>query len=194
MLFRSPGSSIPGWQAPPAAQAPPRLEPPPSPPVAPPQPTQASKGGSVLPSIFLFLCAIGGTAVGFGLFMGVAPALLAAPSLPASHSPPAVPAPPAPVSDQAVTPPEPATADATPLADNQAEFIVVAELRKLMVSCASESATGQSPLRVTAAAGEACTVTAIYQDRTRTTAVLESVSPGLSYGCFDGGDNRCQPR
>jgi hypothetical protein len=43
-----------------------------------------------------------------------------------------------------------------------------------------------------APAGEACTVTALFQDRTRTTAVLQAIEPGAHYLCFTEHGSTCR--
>ena len=185
---------------PPPVVAPPTPRPSPSARPLPPaaRPATQKGGGSVLPSLFLILCAIGGTALGFGLFMGPAQAWVLTT---ASQAPPLVqipvdPAPePPPVDPPSTDPPPSSELVDAPADDASAEFVVVSDqLRKLQVRCAEDSAAGSSPLRVALDAASPCTVTAIYQDRSRTTAVLEAAEPGRSYACFTDGANRCQPQ
>ena len=85
-------------------------------------------------------------------------------------------------------PPEPTTLTGA------AEFTVGGDLRKLQVRCAEGSAIGTSPLEVPLGGVGACTVTAIYQDRSRATAVLDAAEPGQRYRCFEGGANLCTPQ
>jgi len=168
-------------------------------PVAAPPPAPSSGGGSFLPSVFVLACAAAGSLLGFALFLGPSRALLAQPLSP---SPMATPyeapvesaiAPDAPVELEApIEPIEPTvSADAAP--EGVAEFVVLSdELRKLQVRCADASAAGTSPLQVSLEATSACTITAIYNDRSRATAVLDAAAPGQRYDCFSDGANLCQ--
>ncbi len=206
---------------PPPVAEPIRTEPPASPVVAPtpvpafepePPPPPAKGGGSLLPSAFLLLCAFGGTLLGFALFLGPGRVLMARVPDPEPVAVPFAPVPdPGPIAPE----PEPSVAavdDAAPsdagepvaqpdaetssvLGAGIAEFAVDNDLlRKLQVRCAAASANGASPLQVELDGASACTITAIYEDRSRATAVLDSATPGQRYLCFDGGANLCQPR
>lgn len=227
-LVEPPAPAFEDAALPPTPTPEPFVAPVPSP--RPTAPTSAARrsargGGSFLPSVFLLLCALGGTLLGFALFFGptgVQVSRAGAPnSEPVLHSEPPAAEPTAPspqpqpsvepavVSQLAVPvePPPSAEPDAqdasvgssdeepAPALGGMAEFTVDSDqLRKLQVRCADASAAGASPLQVELTATSACTVTAIYDDRSRATAVLEAAAPGQSYGCFEGGANLCQPR
>jgi serine/threonine protein kinase len=172
---------------------------------APAEAPEAS-GGNTLPSLFLVACALLGSALGFAVFMGPARALVA----PAPHhaAPPSLevltPAAPPSVAEPDTAPRPSAGAPAVPLPPPEptpallnegTEFSVQGDqLRKLMVRCADGGADGPSPVSVQLEAPSACTVTAIFIDRSRATAVLEAAEPGLRYVCFEDGANLCQPR
>ena len=175
-------------------------------PVAAPPAAPSRGGGSFLPSAFLLACAATGSLLGFVLFMSPSRALLARPISPSPvatpHEAPVEPAAvgePVPVPEPVIEPLaelepviEPTvSADAPP--EGVAEFVVLSdELRKLQVRCADANAAGASPLQVSLEGTSACTVTAIYNDRSRATAVLDAAAPGQRYDCFSDGANLCQ--
>jgi serine/threonine protein kinase len=204
-----PGESLPGWTPQPTPAAPPPVTvPAPAPRPKPAPPPPARVGGSVLPSLFLLLCALGGAITGFALFLGPGRVLLAQvpalsqPGIALAPAPPPEPVPSAPdlvptVPEPEPTAPEPeSTAPEPELAalDGVAEFTVGGDLRKLQVRCALGNAEGASPLEVPLTGVGACTITVIYQDRSRATAVLDATEPGQRYLCFEDGANLCAPR
>jgi serine/threonine protein kinase len=100
----------------------------------------------------------------------------------------------------AVTPQPETTIDATdadfdwdPLDPGVFELSAQGDLRMLLVRCEGGSEAGASPLQVTMENPGSCTVTAIHRDRSRATAVLESVEHGRRYRCFEDGTNLCLP-
>jgi hypothetical protein len=140
----------------------------------------------VLPAAFLLICAAGGALLGGLLFLGFLPTLIAAQTWPVElERAPLLVAPSLPAPSPSLAPPDP---------DHGSFTVEIAQpgLRKLQVRCPSGSFEGDGPTVAATAEGEACTVTALFVDRTRATAVLEAVVPGTHYLCFAAGGSTCR--
>ncbi|MCB9778749.1 MAG: serine/threonine protein kinase [Alphaproteobacteria bacterium] len=93
--------------------------------------------------------------------------------------------------DEVAEEPEEAPAAAAP--DGLVFESLAPDTKKLNVQCTGGSAKGGTSATVDVASADQCTVTAIMQDRSRLVAVVDGVEAG-AYGCFDGGDSRCERR
>ena len=64
---------------------------------------------------------------------------------------------------------------------------------KVTARCGGQTVRGKRKAFVVSDAAIQCSVTAIHEDRTRKTALVEAPGPGV-YDCFEAGVSACQAR
>ncbi|MFH1468094.1 MAG: hypothetical protein ABIO70_27150 [Pseudomonadota bacterium] len=160
-------------------------EPTPRPHRAPPE---RSGGGSRLPAAFLLLCAVCGALLGGLLFLAFLPTLFADQARPIELQQ-------APLRVAPGSPPQASLPTPQELgADGFVVEVAPPNLRKLQVRCPSGVFEATGLLVATVPEPGACTVTALFQDRSRATAVIDPAEAGARYLCFVDGGSTCQKR